>query len=325
MACNCKGTSHLPVVMLWSGGFDSTLMLTNMLDSCPERDIILVTVQAAITGLRKLQKEEDARKRILTYIHTHYSKSVTKHIKVINQVIPVPEGDRDVANCKVPQVNRPYINEDIQAIGQPIIWSCNVIPLLPLECVLQLGYISEDHSFIKRDSIVNMIESAGKVSDKNIIVEFPMQYYTKIRVIEDLMNKHPDLLNLCISCESLTSQKRCTTCTCCIDIMKSLAVLSFRDSKYRELMEDWFEVTVSPVYKDHKKQSDDSSSDSIQLAVDECDCKADDCNIECDYKSESTCLLCGRSFTYEAPEGGVLCSRCQSLLKETRGDERCQQ
>lgn len=318
MACNCHSTAHLPKVLLWSGGFDSTLMLLNLLDTCPETDIILLTIQSAVTGVSKLLKERTARERVLEYIKIHYSNSVTKHIKVIDQPIPKPDGQWDVGNCVVNDKYKPRRLASVQAISQPIFWMCNAIPLLPQECVLQLGYISEDHAFIKVDDIRTMVKAAGNISDKDITVGFPMQYYSKAEVLRELMENHPEVLNLCVSCESLTDEKHCTTCNCCIDIMRALAILSFEKSSYRDLMKQWFELEIRKVPNFPEEQSfvetsaegdksevDDPACESCSV-TEACDCKAD--------MSEATCLLCGKAFRYEAPGTGVLCNSCQELL-----------
>lgn len=318
MACKCHSTDHLPKVLLWSGGFDSTLMLLNLLDTCPETDIILLTIQSAVTGVSKLIKERTARERVLEYIKIHYSNSVTKHIKVIDQPIPKPDGQWDVASCVVKDKYKPRGLDNVQAISQPIFWVCNAIPLLPQECVLQLGYISEDHAFIKVEDIITMIKAAGNISDKNITVEFPMQYYSKAEVLRELMENHAEVLNLCVSCESLTDEKHCRTCNCCIDIIKALAILSFENSSYRDLMKQWFDLEIRKVpnftqeqasvetfAEGNKSEVNDSACESYS-ETEACDCKADMC--------EATCLLCGKTFRYETSGTGVLCSSCQDLL-----------
>ena len=126
-------------IVLFSGGFDSTLVLARLVKETEDNSTVYaVTIDHNLTGTQKLRREYESQLLILRELRKQFPK-----VKIEHEVIHVESnwitGDSD----------------NSRGLAQPILWLCNIIPLLEYKDTLYLGYNQNDQAMLHEENINN--------------------------------------------------------------------------------------------------------------------------------------------------------------------------
>lgn len=237
-------------VVLFSGGFDSTLVLADLVSSVSDTDVIYaVSIQHNLTGMQKLRREYESQLLILRELRKRFPK-----VKIEHEVITVESN---------------WISGDTSSstgLAQPILWLCNLIPLLQKGDVVYVGYNKDDQAIVQLDNITNLLKAACAIQEnKKLSVEYPLKYASKIDVLRRMVSDYPYLLDLCTSCESMiyAGEAVCGECVPCRHLKEALMLISLDSDKHAEVAKEMLlnrfglKVSVTNV-KEETKVSDDS-------------------------------------------------------------------
>ena len=267
------GMPNEKAVVLFSGGFDSTLVLADLVKHASDTDTIYaVTIEHNITGTQKLRREYESQLLILRELRKQFPKVRIEHERIS---IESNWTVGDATNSK--------------GLAQPIFWMCNLIPFLENNDNVYFGYNLNDQARVHIDHIKELFKVACKFqSDKHIEPKFPISYLDKTEVLRSLMGDYPYLIDHCITCESMTydGTNVCGDCVPCTHLKQALFNISLEPNDYgkkaKEMLKERFHCTVDvhydweddavkyiePVYPDTeckyvdgKKYSDEASND----------------------------------------------------------------
>lgn len=200
-------------IVLFSGGFDSSLVLADLVSSACDTDTICaVSIQHNLTGMQKLRREYESQILILRELRKKFPK-----IKIEHEIITVESnwvsGDSSYS----------------KGLSQPILWLCNLIPLLKEGDVIYVGYNKDDQAMIQLDNITNLLKAACAIQEnKKLPVEYPLKYESKVDVLRGILSRYPYLFDLCTSCESLIyeGEEVCGRCVPCTHLKEALLLIS---------------------------------------------------------------------------------------------------
>ena len=244
-------------LLLFSGGFDSTLLLAELVSHSKDDDCITAfSLDYGITGESKLRREYDSQVLIIRELNKLYPKVKLQH-ETINIYF---------------NYGRDYI-QNIKGLTQPIFWISNVIPFLNDGDQLYLGYIREDQAILQEQNIYDLFNAANRIQEnKDICLKLPNKYYDKCDIIEQLITNYPSLIEYCISCESEFYNgigKVCGSCTPCMHLKQALLKLSIHHDtevcdKANQLLKDLFKIKVSITAIDEsQKEEEDCQVETI--------------------------------------------------------------
>lgn len=240
-------------VVLFSGGFDSTLVLADIVSAASDTDTIYaVSIQHNLTGVQKLRREYESQLLILRELRKRFPK-----IKIEHEVITVESN---------------WISGDTSSsrgLAQPILWLCNLIPLLQQGDVIYVGYNKDDQAIIHLDNITNLLKAACVIQEnKKLSVEYPLKYRPKVDVLRRILTDYPYLFDVCTSCESMlyAGENVCGSCTPCQHLKEALLLISLdaneQAEKAKEMLYSKFglQVTVTNINTDDSKISTEIES-----------------------------------------------------------------
>ena len=190
-------------LLLWSGGVDSTAILLNMLDEGINPDLLAINEINCIEKTKN-ESEKKARKNIKYFIENRYN--VELNLKEINNTIEF-KGD--------------YNN-----FTQIIIWLfASLFNLKNTYKTVNLGILENEFRSNGKILYDNIFDNAFKLissSDQIDIIPkltFPLEWYTKIDVIENFYNVNEftrKLFHYTSSCQNpnpdLTPCLKCHSC-----------------------------------------------------------------------------------------------------------------
>lgn len=242
-------------IVAFSGGFDSTLALVHTLnESSPHDEIRCISIYHEMTGLPKLNKEREARAKIIKFLREKYPDHSIKN-----------EEMRISLDWK-------YDGKTNKGLSQPIFWVCNLAPLVEDGDELVLGYINGDQAMTEMHSIYQLWNSAMRIQKgKRVRIKLPLQYTTKSEVIKHLINYHEELVDMCFSCESLsTRDEACGYFEPCEHLKSALVqlVLTYSDrvsTKARSMLKDRFNIEISVDYGSKDKADDKIGNEPTEL------------------------------------------------------------
>ena len=220
--------------MLFSGGFDSTYLLNELMQE--ENEVTIVCIESNLLGKEKVNRETEARKKIIDYLKAKYYNC---RLNVINANIGI-----DTECSYWPNSNR--------GLAQPLMW-------LPYMCLLtsdcdeiDLSYICGDQALTHMDDLIKVITAAAHFQHTDIGVRFPLRYYYKKDIIHYLYNKDKFLLENSTSCENLDEEDFCGECTPCSHLIAALLELvadkyTYRDERmyYINFLKDKFGIDAN--------------------------------------------------------------------------------
>lgn len=241
--CNCSNIRKRPIVVLFSGGYDSTHLIFKSLHEGHE--VIAITIEADMTGDFKLAKEREAIKQ-LTPILEAYARDHDTTIRFEALEVSAFTGESksfsfDNANSKYSKGN---------AIVQPVFWLCNALPLVVDNAEIALGYISGDRSLSKLSYMEQLVEAAARIMDKRFTITTPLVDFDKSDILRGLYSIDPGIIDICYSCESLYMARcgKCHSCQCLRNALMELCIATSTDTEqanfWRQRLTEWFGYDV---------------------------------------------------------------------------------
>ena len=232
--------------MLFSGGYDSTYLLNELMKTEPE--LTIVTIKSNLLAGGKVKREELARKRILDYLKAkYYNCNIIEAKGEINL-------DSDPRSC---------------GLAQPLMWLPFMYLMVDGDCELNLSYICDDQATTHIEDF-NKILSACKnfQSDTNIVVNFPLRYYYKRDIISRLVHEDKFLFENATSCENIRDEDFCGECVPCkclrstlIDLICDKEISDEDRSYYRDFLSDKFHTRIS--CEDNSNQVESCNEDKV--------------------------------------------------------------
>ena len=249
-----KGNRH---IVLFSGGFDSTLVLANLVREASESDeprrIIALSINHNLTGVHKLRREYESQCLIIRALREKYPK-----VPILHETISITS-DWNIGDTS-----------NSTGLSQPILWACNVLPLLEDNDTLYTGYLQYDQVMLHMDNLNNLFKAALAIQEnKKVYVEYPLKYFTKAHVLKQLFSNYEYLIQYCISCENdLAEYKVCGSCTPCITLKDALLSLWLNESsdisnKAYNMLKQLFNLNLAVIADDEivtKASNDDIST-----------------------------------------------------------------
>lgn len=185
-------------IVVWSGGMDSTLVLDKVCSANIDRCIWAHSINWDMLNELKVRKEKEARKNYLRY-------AKEKGYNIAHRTITV------TANMGA---------EDLGP-AQALAWFSYMIPYLPKNSILHLGYHSVDGFWEHVLLFEKYIKTAAKVSGRKIKLSYPLQYMNKCSILEEFKSRRIPM-SCFWTCENpnqnLSTGGRCGRCTPCIKL-----------------------------------------------------------------------------------------------------------
>ena len=150
-------------IVIWSGGYDSTLVLNTLCSENPKKSIWAYSIEWDMIDDLKTKKEKEARKNYLSYAK---SKGYTLSHRTI-----CIKADMGVEH---------------HGYAQGLAWLSFGIPYLPENVKLYFGYYNDDAFWRYRMGILTYVNAAAKISNRTIALEYPLQYMSKCDILREL-------------------------------------------------------------------------------------------------------------------------------------------
>lgn len=242
-------------VLLYSGGFDSTLMLADLMrDAREEDEIIAVSVIHNLTGMCKHRREYESQILCIRELKKRFPKARLTH-----EIIRVESmwNIGSTYNCK--------------GLAQPIFWMCNIIPLLEDGDAVYTGYIKGDDAMEHLDELYQMWHYALKFQDgKDVCLKLPHRHKSKEEIIVELIANYDYLVDHCVSCESevFDGVSVCGDCVPCKHLKSALVqiIMNYSDNdllnRAKQLLKDKFDMEVQFTSGESKSINNTHKDDS---------------------------------------------------------------
>ena len=248
-------------ILLFSGGYDSTLLLADMISKCNDEDeIVAITIRNNLTGESKNRREESAQHLILHELRKRYPK-----IRIVHEII------------KVESEWQLYVRDTNRGLAQPLMWLCSVIPMIENRDIVYLGYLKDDDAGAYMSHIKGLWENAMQIQDgKSIKLEMPFKCYTKMDVLKYLIRDYDYLFDLCTSCEGLSYHETdvCGQCVPCTHLKCALIQLCVSDiysvrEKAKEVLDKKFGFKISvEVTTDNDNKCNNDADEDVNYVLD---------------------------------------------------------
>ena len=200
--------------VLWSGGFDSTLVLAQRAKhSSRENPVLAVSVKHQELGDDKWLLEQKAREKLLEVFKKrgYYVKHYIIEIKAHESGNP----------------NNWLVSKRGESLYQPAWWLCYFLDFLKEGDKLYLGYHQSDGFWVLNQHYIETFQNACKLMGKKCELHFPLKIWNKERIIREI--KKENLLNLCWTCETPKKEKPCNECESCNDLRITLGEIKRKD------------------------------------------------------------------------------------------------
>lgn len=236
------------VMISWSGGLDSTLILLKAVEKINKGEIdsiILTYFDIEILNKNKKEKEKYTRMRVLkklkeTGLIDDDIDSKIYGTSIFVEHLSEREGDLDN-----------YLKYSAERIApQPFLWITNTLAYVDDRYELIYGHLGDDSYSKEPDYIPNlykMVESTNKVMKKDFIIGLPLINYTKDEIIKEYFENdaYLKILPLLSFCESPDDgNNSCGICECCEKMIKTLIVNNYGD-KFIEILDGQEDVFSS--------------------------------------------------------------------------------
>ena len=203
------------VVVIWSGGADSTLALCEAVSQARRHETITaisVTVHSNIT-LLQLQEQNARMDKFLAWAKKRDWKIDHRKVRIDHTCIDLPS-------------------------SQGTLWLCSVAPYLPDHARIWMGYIRRDDFWHEKAEHVAAAEALAKLSDRKWKIEFPLEWSEKWEVLRALKKwKVPD--SLWWTCESPVKKsdriKACRQCLKCREVAAARALWKEKEKEFSKM------------------------------------------------------------------------------------------
>lgn len=217
-------------VVMWSGGYDSTLLIAKLLRE-GRRVMALTFVNNAQSREQRI-KEEAARDELTPILKSLYPNGF-EHYSMTVPCTDLPATYNKYIGYDKSDTNDAYQSTVVsdQRNCQPVLWLGTLamyLPYIPNDSEIMFSYISTDRTLVNLSHIEAVISNTADILDKNVVVKFPLRRYLKSSVLHELYDISPKLFEACVSCEypSLSYRKQCRICGCCIAVRNAIINLS---------------------------------------------------------------------------------------------------
>lgn len=205
------------VYILFSGGYDSSYTVVNMLNSYEKKiekpDIFLISVNATFL-LHKAEREKKARETMISYWKKRYP-----NINIISQELLIDIKDLHVVSA--------------YGLTQPLFWIPSLMMCVDMKkydnISIVFSYICGDQALSYKEEIETICRCVGKImyvndnivlfdkdsSNDRIFVKFPNLVTYKEKIIEDLISKDQYIFETCTTCENVDEDDFCGRCVPC--------------------------------------------------------------------------------------------------------------
>lgn len=186
---------NVNVLLLWSGGCDSTHILETYLNT----GFTVRTIGLSHQNVHSSDKMRAARTKIRKWFRRRKKKEWPH-----TEVTVKHEGSFDAST-----------HPDGMGLSQPLIWLPPAMLYLEKEEEdLAVGYIKGDDVWHRWPQVLQMFEAMKKMRDQSGSLVTPAEWTSKAQVIHGL---HKELLRLCWWCESPDSDgDECGKCASCL-------------------------------------------------------------------------------------------------------------
>lgn len=184
-------------IVVWSGGYDSTLVLDQLCSANPKKSIWAYSIEWDMIARLKTKKEKEVRKNYLKY-------AKTRGYTIFHRTIRIK------ANMGVEHLG----------YAQGLAWLSFGIPYLPKDSILYFGYYNDDAFWKHLDNITAYVAAAAKISNRSISLKYPLQYLNKCDILREL--EEQGVPQSCVwTCENPSGKKiiqSCGKCLPCINL-----------------------------------------------------------------------------------------------------------
>lgn len=206
-------------VILFSGGLDSTLLLTSTVEAIENtcsmnggfrtKEILVISVEADF-GFKKVDRERDAREKILAYLRSKHPSVKIKHSKL---------------GVSIRNFSTAYDPGNTQIL----FWLSALVNGIPVnkrnKTSILFSSIAEDqitHMYKEIEEVIMLSCSIGKLNSDIVKpkIFFPMKTVRKFEVVSKMIKNYRDLLEIVTYCENPEKQDFCGKCAPC-KLMKS--------------------------------------------------------------------------------------------------------
>jgi len=155
-------------LILWSGGWDSTLLLTELAEEFSTKKYPIIAysfVTEFLDGIKRIA-EKRARKKYL-----RWARKSGYHIE--HRVINITY----------------FSNPPHQGNPQALFWFSNIVPFIPSNCDVYFGYICGDHTASDIPHFYTAYDSLKYIGGKiNTELHYPYSYKRKWEIIGGIQN-----------------------------------------------------------------------------------------------------------------------------------------
>lgn len=217
--------------MLFSGGYDSTYLLNDLMKK--EDELTIVSITSNLLVNEKVKREEKARERILNYLKAKYYNCTVTELK----------GEINLNN-----VAPGY------GLSQPLLWLPFMQLLIDGGYELNFSYICDDQATTHIDDFKKILEITFNFrhDGEKLNINFPLRYFYKRDIISRLVHEDKFLFENATSCEGWNNEEdfcgECIPCKCLrstlIDLICDEEVSIEDKDYYRGFLADKFKTKI---------------------------------------------------------------------------------
>lgn len=241
-------------IVIWSGGFDSTYMLYNLIENGDIKDECdLVSLAVNMCGEKQISRECAARTQLLEVFKEKYPE-ISFRTHTINVTYP----------------EFPCCDLGSNGLSQPILWVCNLIPFIDSGSRIYFGYISDDEAIPYLHINQDVVDLFIKYRDlHDVKIEYPLKFWSKrlilTKVFKDTDNPiHNAMLKYCTTCENLLENDYCGDCVPCKNLIFSLLQVIVHNQTNKELVNNVYEFMNNHFHKVYRLVTEDKPDESNQ-------------------------------------------------------------
>lgn len=239
-------TNHYVV---FSGGFDSTLMLINLIKKKLNyfrtyTDILnIISFIPSFVPEEKRKLEKQARDKIL--------EKIREEFKIEFRIYTIEVNIDGQASSPL----MPSVGKFMRGKTQPIFWICNVFAFVPFEndALLYFGYIKDDNPGPVIDAFNDILTQCQILLHKPMLYyKMPLIYVPKEQVIVSLFEYGIEYLDLCHMCEGFpkNDNKYCGVCDKCTGIKRVFySILGNPKYKNNRKLRKWINTQLELINK----------------------------------------------------------------------------
>lgn len=215
-------------LVLWSGGFDSSYLITKIIDEKLIYDDTINLLDLTIGwcgGIAKQKRELSARDILYKKFKEAYPSVNFTRTKLIIDAHHNNNGAELSTRCR-------------PGLYQPMTWALCLIPFMESNTNIYTGYLLSDQNTSYEFIDQRIIDLACEyTSIKNVKINYALRWYKKSDILYDLMRKsahstkeyniYKDILDYATACESSIGIDWCGTCTPCQTFKHAILELIF--------------------------------------------------------------------------------------------------